>query len=198
MAERYLEGMKNVLSALETVKNKARSGVERRLMDDRIPLGVRTLGKKIYPSIQEELLDERNIVLKQDTVLAAQILTSALEIGSSEEGKGYESIEEFSKGALWGAKLIRKRTHYNSLLPLSDKIVENYTDNFLRKLGEAKNLHGHFAREGRAIQKENPVFIRKIESARKRGKFGETFAWGAVTMIELYQLKKDEQGQFER
>ena len=194
MRERYYGGVKNVLGAIETIRNKARSEVEKKLMDDRIPLGVRSVGKKICPPIQEELLRERNIVLKQDTILAAQILTSALEIGGSK--KNYESIEEFSKGALWGAKLLRKKTHYNSLLPLSDKIVEDYTDNFIRKLGEAKSLHSHFAREGRELQKENPVFIRKIESARKRGKFSEKFAWGAVTMIELYQLKKDEQGHF--
>lgn len=196
MAERY--GIKNVLGALETVKNKARSRVEKRLMDEHIPLGIRSLGKKLCPPIHEELLDERNIILQQDTILAAQIITSAIEVGGSKETKPDESIEDFSKGALWGAKLLRKKTQYNSLLPLSDKIVEEYTDNFLRKLGEAKSLHTHFAREGKALQKENPVFIRKIESARKRGNFSKTFAWGAVTMIELYQLKKDEQAQWER
>ena len=70
MRERYYGGVKNVLGAIETIRNKARSEVEKKLMDDRIPLGVRSVGKKICPPIQEELLRERNIVLKQDTILA--------------------------------------------------------------------------------------------------------------------------------
>lgn len=195
MAERTRIGVK-IFNAVDSITNALRKPVERKLADEKVPLALRTLGQKIIPSVDQELKTQSQMLLERDTVLAAQIIASAAEISGSTEDE-QKSID-FSKGALWGVKLLRRSAPYNSLLPLSETAVEQYTDDFLRKVGEVGGLDSFFAHEGRSLKRKRPTFTRKIESARKREGFGKEFSWGAVAIITLYDVKKAEQAQWER